>query len=343
MRTVRILLLVLLATALTGCVSWREGDHYGRSELYGQAVLAVDGFPIYGADVQLSGKAYSKTTTSRNGTFSFRRLPEGDYHASLHALHGSYTTNVWVKDGATLNWRVEPRGVDRQLFHALSGLKRYYVDRSGLTWDYGPLVRWENRVINVFMDVQSAPSGLDPSLPDRYWREVRRWNDILKGRYTFRRVDRSHDADITVTWVPRGYLGDQAGIARHVAFYENGALKKVEIEIDIAYADWAGVWEHEWAHAMGVNHSTDPRSVMYPWLTSSQRTTFSSHEIAHLRLMYDIPSGRRLSQYGVLVAEGFEPVDLDDAPMVEEAPVTGQRGHVRTLEGEFIPWGLDQF
>ncbi len=98
-------------------------------------------------------------------------------------------------------------------------------------------------------------------------------------------------------WVPPGWFGDQAAITRQVAQYYNGALKRVEIEIDVQWADFPGVWEHEVGHAMGLGYVSDKGSVMYPRLalTGPQRRTLSQHEAAHVRLMYDIPSGQRLA------------------------------------------------
>ena len=57
---------------------------------------------------------------------------------------------------------------------------------------------------------------------------------------------------------------------------------------------------------MGLGYVSDQNSVMYPRLalTGPQRRTLSQHEAAHVRLMYDIPSGQRLAGgWGVRAAD----------------------------------------
>src|SRR5690606_27275363 len=135
--TAWLIVIVLLAA---GCdVRWeRGGSKYGGGSVYGQAAVRFDGFPIAGAQVTIHGPAWRQAVTSRNGTFTIRDIPEGRYTVTLQALHGSYSTSLWVSDASTLNWRIEPAGFDRELFYQISGLKRYYVDASGkLAWDHG--------------------------------------------------------------------------------------------------------------------------------------------------------------------------------------------------------------
>lgn len=331
-RVVSFVALTAIAALVAGCdVGWPQ-ERWGSASVRGKAMLRSDGLPVAGAQITLDGPVRRQVTTSRSGVFTLAGLPEGRYSATLRALHDSYTRPLWVQGDQVVNWWLEPISYDRELFYQISGLKEYYADGSGrLTWDYGQLVRWEKDLVRVYLDELGAPYGYHPSWPDHYWQEVRRWESILKGRITFRRVYRAGDADLILVWQPQGFLGDHAGIARHLAYYENGALKRVQIEIDVAYGDRFELWAHELAHGMGVGHVTDPRSVMYPWLEHAQRNTFSQTETAQVRLMYDLPSGQQLSGgYGMAAVDGDGGGEL--SPLSRQAS-TGHRGHVTSLNG----------
>ncbi len=360
-RLQRIAVLLFVALLAAGCeVRWKGewGGGIGDSSVYGQAEVRYDGFPISGAVVRVDGPARRQTTTTRSGTFSISGLPDGRYTVTLRALHGSYSTSLWVSGVGTVNWRIEPAGYDRDLFHQISGLKQYYVDsKRRLVWDYGRLVRWEQPVIRVYMDVAAAPHGFNPAWPDIYWKEIERWEDVLKGRVDFRRVYREADADLLVRWQPQGFLGDHAGIARHLAYYENGAIKRVLIEIDVGYGGASGLWAHELAHAMGIDHVTERSSVMYPYMEPGQRTTLSQKEREHVRLMYDIPSGQRLvGGYQMTLLsnaaqeasgespelEGAEPADDGNESTLTPDLVTGYRGHVMSRDGAHVELDEDE-
>ncbi len=327
-------MVVALALLVAGCdVRWPERTQ-GSASVHGRTTLSRGGFPLAGAALTLDGPVRRQATTARNGAFALNALPEGRYQATLRALHGTYTASMWVRGNQVFNWRVDPIDYDRELFYELSGLKEYYVDDSGhLTWEYGQLVRWEKETLRVYIDVDGAPYQAQPTWPEAYWQELKRWESVLKGRLYFRRVHRAADADIVLMWQPHGFLGDHAGIARHLAYYENGSLKRVQIEIDVAYGDRLELWAHELAHGMGLGHVTDPYSVMYPWLDTGQRSTFSEREKRHVRLVYDVPSGQRLS-WGYAAAAEHEEGDGESAVMpLSLQSMSGHRGHVTSLGG----------
>lgn len=357
----RWIVLLVVALLAAGCTGWPDGPDWGggRAGISGRATVQIGGytFPLYGARIVVGSSHGGFSQTNRNGHYSYGRLAAGNHRVTLQALHGTYSDSIYVRgDGQqpqTLDWRVRPKGLDSELFFHLSGLRSLYVnDRGHFSTVNGDLVRWEKSLIRVHFDVYGAPHGFDPYVADQYWREVRRWESRLDRRITFARTTDPYAADIVVSWVPEGWLGDHAGIAKHVAFYANGALKRVEIEIDVAWADYPGLWEHEFAHAMGVDHVRDAASVMYPYLGYNQRKTLSTKEIAHVRLMYDIPSGQRLSwsggygTLGMLVGDGDGDVDdesnIDGGPdewfdgvdgeLSKDAPITGRREHVLYLD-----------
>lgn len=296
MRRWKLVVLLVLAVFAAGCSGWVD-DSPRPGSIYGHARVDVGGttFPLAGVRVVTSGATNVVTRTQRDGRFTLSRLREGMHTVRLQALHGTYTDSLYVQEREELPWTVKPTNISPELFFQVSTLKQVYADASDrIVWDYGELVRWEKKLISVYMDVAGAPFGLDPAVPDAYWKELDRWESYLAYNYRFVRAHDPERADIVVQWVPPQWLWPEVGIARQKAFYSNGALRRVEIEIDVEWADVPGLWEHELAHAMGIGHINDSKSVMYPFLAPGQRTTLSDVEVAHVRLMYDIPSGQRL-------------------------------------------------
>lgn len=340
----------IAALLLSGCITWAE-DGTPRGGITGRATVTIGGytFPLAGARVTAPG-TYSTVATNRNGQYSHTRLPTGRQRVTLRPLHGAYERTVFVQEHRlrTVDWDVHANRLNADKFLQLSGLMDIFVDQRGrMDWDYGDLVRWEKRTVSVYFDETGAPRGLPAGTVQRYIAEMNRWESRLDNRVSFVRTRDEGRADIAVYWVPPDSLGDHAGIAYHRAFYANGALKRVEIEIDVQFAQWPGLWEHEFAHAMGAGHLNDKGSVMYPLLLQHQRATLSPDEWAHVRLLYDIPSGQRLprhSSYGAVIVsdeseygpfdedlyehdffEQHPPVDLDEQATPDEQSTRSQR------------------
>lgn len=343
---------LVIALLATGCIEWAEGGALRPGSIHGQAHVEVGGtrFPLAGAQIVASGATNAVTSTARNGAFQLRWLREGKHTVQLRALHGTYSNSLYVVDREQLHFTVKPTGISPELFFQLSNLKHWYVDDyDRLTWRYGELVRWEKSQISVYMDVEYAPYGFDPRIADSYWRELDNWEDYLAYQYRFVRAHDAERADIVVRWVPEGSMWPEVGVARQIADYQNGSLRRVEIEIDVAWAHVPGLWEHELAQAMGLGHVTDDQSVMYPYLSGGQRTTLSPWEVHHVRLMYDIPSGQRLvgGAAGLAMspseprALGVATAVVDEANgapfSVEEAAVSGTRTHVLRVAPDMVP------
>lgn len=342
-RSIQLMVLLGIALLTSGCMGWVEGGSRPGS-IHGNTRADVGGtlFPLSGVRLVTSGATNTLAFTNRNGSFTVGRLFEGQHTVRLQALHATYERSVFVTGREQLPWTVKPTGIVPELFYHLSGLKRLYIDDYGYQiTDYGTLVRWEKPNIYVFMDVHAAPYGFDARWVDEYWDELRRWETYLSYQLGFMRIDDASRADIVVRWVPPGSLGDHAGVAKQVAFYHNGSLKRVEIEIDVMYGDFPGLWEHELAHAMGVEHVSDSQSVMYPFLSHGQRTTLSPMEVAHVRLMYDIPSGQQLvggwsgmRQAGAIVFAGDSAaVPHDEGVFPHDDGVFPHEGDVLSFEG----------
>jgi Matrixin. len=187
--------------------------------------------------------------------------------------------SVFVHGKHELPFVVKPADISAALFFELSGLKRVDVDDDGrLFWYYGELVRWEKPLVSVYMDLAAAPPEVDWRTVEEYWKELERWEAYLGNKVRFTKANSPEKADIYVQWAPPDSMWPQVGVARHTARYVDGSLKRVDIEIDAAWARYPGLWAHELAHAMGVMHVSDPSSVMYPILAGDQRSTLSPRE-----------------------------------------------------------------
>lgn len=346
------LVLVTIGLLVSGCVGWTDGAYY-KGAVTGRATARIGrySFPLMGARI-VPAHGYGEAQTDRNGRYTYRGLEPGHHQVTLQTLHATYNDSVYVpaeqRRPQRLDWNVRPPAIHSETFFFLSGLKNLWVDNKGrYDFDDGELVRWEKSVVTVYFDVDGAPEDFDWGWIDQYWAELNRWHEYVAGRIRFARSWNEPTADIVVRWVPKGSLGEYAGIARHVAYYANGALKRVEIEIDVAYGHLRGLWAHEFAHAMGVGHVQDEDSVMNPYLRPGQRTTFSPQEVEHIRLMYDIPSGVRLSAGGHYFAlDSKQGLDQDGAlgdeghaVEAETGTFSGRREHVLFLAPDWIDSG----
>lgn len=329
----RALALLALALAAAGCHWLDGGDRPGM--IYGRAQAEVGGvfLPLSDVRVAASGATNAVTHTRRDGGFTLARLNEGPHTVQLQALHGTYHRSVFVHGKHELPFVVKPADISAALFFELSGLKRVDVDDDGrLFWYYGELVRWEKPLVSVYMDLATAPPEVDWRTVEEYRKELERWEAYLGNKVRFTKANSPEKADIYVQWAPPDSMWPQVGVARHTARYVDGSLKRVDIEIDAAWARYPGLWAHELAHAMGVMHVSDPSSVMYPILDGDQRSTLSPREVDHVRLMYDVPSGQRLASGLRVAAEGWT-----EPEAVEEERPSGVRTGVLRVAPDLRP------
>lgn len=352
----KLLLLLSLVFVLTGCsffgsIEWEwKGP---QANVNGKVVLRDLGAPFSDARIFFNGPVNRSVTTRRSGRYAID-LPAGTYDVTVRTLHDDYQTQIRVSAGGSEivdlafwanSW------FDKATFYSLSGIRRWEFAGNHLVYtDDGELARWEQSEVRVYFDTSRAPvpTWRAEQWADDYFEHIRRtWRPLLKDSIAFERVYSSNLADVVVEWVPAGSLvyGEGIRVAVQSFYYrENGALRNVRIKIDEDWATARGLWEHEWARAMGIGYIDDRYSLMYPEMwSSSQRTVFSNKEARHVQLIYDLPSG--LSRYNVwsMAAEADEVDGEEIQPLadIELGMGTGYSGHARLVDGSVVP--MDSF
>lgn len=163
----------------------------------------------------------------------------------------------------------------------------------------GSLVRWpDKRETGLRIWVQSITSV--PDWDERYAQMARDafddWGrDALPIRFDF--VNDSATSDIQIVWRERfaAEQGSRVGLATR-STDQHGWL--LDARIDVAIHDstgraipptaLAGIMRHEAGHALGMGHSRDPKTKMFPFEMTAEIATADR---ATMRLLYSLPPG----------------------------------------------------
>jgi len=140
---------------------------------------------------------------------------------------------------------------------------------------------WDHLPITVYIDNQSVPPHYSPTYHTQIEKALDYWATGGNGKllYTpvFKVVD-SDNADIRIRWVENLQTdqGAPPGVAGYATPYtDNGHYVRVNIVLEagsyqgrqwVQYGDatMLAIAKHELGHALGLEHSDDPRDIMYP-------------------------------------------------------------------------------
>ena len=234
--------------------------------------------------------------TTREGNASQAALapvedtaPATPVPAATHADSSSLT----VQRAALRPARIDPAELRRRIEVAAAGtyIRDMLTDRDSL------LTRWPERTfepIRVWVERSSTAPDWSPDYARVARAAFDEWAEVgVPIRFMF--IVDSSRADIRVNFADRLPDGNRLGVTTH-SHDQDGWI--VGADITIALHDSSGTVlpppvitataRHEVGHALGLAHSTDRATIMYP---ESQTLAITQPDRATLKLLYTLPPG----------------------------------------------------
>ena len=263
-------------------------------------VVVVGAFAVFvGSRVAATPRSTRPRTTpvsQRAGSSNTDSLTPSAENASP-AIHSSRSTSSARDVTVIQRDQIAPVPNPDQVRSFIAGATEGYL-RDMLVADSGLLVRWpDRREAGLRIWVQSISSVRDWDM--RYAQMARDafadWSSGLPARLDF--VLDSATSDIQILWVDRfaPEFGRRVGNTTR-SNNKNGWLVAASITVAVHDSagstlqptDLAGIVRHEAGHALGLGHSNDPATKMFPVELTN---TITPADRATLRLLYQLSPG----------------------------------------------------